>query len=99
MLGSYWAPMTAQTWEAYGNRFPAFTTIGGYPLIYTVYRSGKIFCADCANTEWEEDREYLRPPEKWGATVYWEGPDYACDGCQFPIASAYGDPDAEDGEE
>ncbi len=36
-MGGYWAPMTAQTWEAYGNRFPAFTTIGGYPLIYTVY--------------------------------------------------------------
>ena len=70
---------------------PTFAWPGGYPIVYLA-EDGAGFCADCAN---QADAE----PEITAADVFYEGPSTFCDGCGREIESAYGDPDAPEGEE
>lgn len=72
--------------QGYLNR----ATYGGGPLIYLMGDNEEIACSDCAayNTDAIITRE-----------IYYEGPTRYCESCNAEIVSAYGDPDAEEGED
>ena len=72
-----------------GGQYPAFTSVGGYPIIYLTKRDS-ILCAECAS-----DDEANEDDPVAAADVYWEGAPMSCDACNAEIESAYGDPEAE----
>lgn len=83
----------------YNGPLPAFTFPGAYPLRYITERGDEL-CADCATLMTDYDP---LPNCAWddpiaAVDVYWEGPNSYCDSCGKPIASAYGDPWAEESE-
>jgi hypothetical protein len=77
---------------------------GGYPVFYLT-ADGAMLCPDCANGENGSEARTCDGPDdspwdrQWkivAGDVYWEGPDEPCAHCGAAIASAYGDPDADD---
>ena len=85
----------------YRGKLPAFTSYGGYTLIY-VTQDNSTLCAGCAT---EEMLDYLDPdfdcnadpPVEYG--TYDEGADLNCESCNAVIKSSYGDPDDEPGKD
>lgn len=73
------------------GRLPAHAWPGGYPLVYYA-ADGSAYCPDCAS-------QLQAEPPITACEVYEEGPDIYCDGCGKGLESAYGDPDAPEGEE
>lgn len=79
------------------GRLPAFTSLGGYPLVYYT-RDMESLCADCATADYFEWLYAISSGEQWAydsptmVHVYWEGPDDTCANCNKPLPSAYGDP-------
>lgn len=72
--------------DAHG-RFPAFTSIGGYSMVYLTKR-GNVLCSACASDdERNEDDPVI------DGDVHWEGPSHYCDDCSEEIESSYGDPE------
>lgn len=74
---------------------PHCTSLGGYPLVYTVTEdglSGQAWdaCAECASKS--------EAGEPVDAYVHYEGQPVTCENCNKMIESAYGDPDEEDEE-
>lgn len=81
-------------------RLPTFTELGGYPLLYLT-AGMDVLCSGCATTDYFEWLYSLNTPDEADCydppttcDVYWEGPPDFCSGCDRPIESAYGDPDA-----
>jgi hypothetical protein len=73
--------------------FAPYAWPGGYTVEYLT-PDGGVLCADCARSEVIDNRGTV------SADTYYEGPAEYCAGCNREIASAYGDPDAEEeGEE
>jgi hypothetical protein len=78
---------------------PAFTSWGAYTLIYLT-KEMETLCSDCATTDYFEWLYSLNTCEGWQhdppvyVQTYDEGPDEICAGCNKPIPSSYGDPDA-----
>lgn len=71
----------------------------GYPLIYYT-GDGDPLCAGCATAELDEERGFRgRGGDLEFVDIYYEGPTEFCSDCGKEIESAYGDPDAEEGEE
>lgn len=85
------------------GKFPAHSTLGGYPLRYMMQDGGDL-CGACVNGEngsevGSDDAVYedgTVDPQWTVVSVgpYYEGPVVQCDHCNADIASAYGDPDA-----
>lgn len=71
----------------YNGKLPAFSSVGGYPLLYINERN-EGFCAECT-----DKREH----KVTDVDAHMEGAPYECDDCGSKIESAYGDP--ESGEE
>ena len=70
----------------YEGKLPAFSSVGGYPLLYHGAKDLS-YCAECA-----DDPHYHVKT----ARAYYEGAPYTCDGCGVEIESAYGDPESGD---
>ncbi|MBN30029.1 MAG: hypothetical protein CMB34_05135 [Euryarchaeota archaeon] len=73
---------------------------GGYPR-YAITDDGGALCPACCKDERELiDSAYDRDGWKVIASgIHWEGPPIICDHCSAEIPSAYGDPDAQGGDE
>jgi hypothetical protein len=69
----------------YNGKLPAFSSVGGYPLLY-INKQDEVFCAECADK---------RENKVTNVDAYYEGAPYECDGCGAEIESAYGDPESE----
>lgn len=78
------------------------SSVGGYPLI-AVTHGGDVVCSVCAHQHRQLhippagtvlDR-YARADVIESIAPHYEGPPIGCDSCSREIASAYGDPDAE----
>ena len=78
---------------AAGEPFPAYTAVGGYPILY-INRDGDAVCVTCANRPEDGDGD----AQVTHCDVYWEGPALPCECCGDPIPSAYGSPEGEDQE-
>lgn len=82
--------------EVNRDKLPAYTSVGGYPLLY-ICADGGALCPECANaeiTQIDEARKE-RYSSGWkvvGADVYYEGSVCYCDNCNRGIESAYGNP-------
>ncbi len=75
------------------GRLWAFTSVGGYPLIYLTADGGAL-CPACANGDNDSEASETHEDSQWRivrADVYWEGPPMGCDHCYADIESAYGD--------
>ena len=64
---------------------PAYAWPGGYPIVYYT-SSGDVLCPTCAATD----------DEQTTGDIFYEGPPEHCCNCNSEIASAYGDPAAEE---
>jgi len=80
------------------GKFPAYSMVGGYPLVYLT-ANDSCLCAACVNGE--NGSEVGRPDgigdPDWtvkSVSPYWEGAPISCENCNEEIESAYGDPDA-----
>lgn len=73
----------------YEGKLPAFSSVGGYPLLYHGAKDLS-YCAECA-----DDPHYRVK----SARAYYEGAPYECDGCGVEIESAYGVPESAESEE
>lgn len=74
-------------------RFPAFTSVGGYTLVY-VADDGEVICADCVNSE--ANVHFTGHGDGWridAVGTYDEGPTEYCGNCNAAIESSYGDPE------
>lgn len=71
--------------ENSGNKLPALTFPGAYPIYY-VHVDESVLCPSCANnlTGWIKAH-----------SVHWEGNPLTCDNCNDEIDSAYGVPEEE----
>lgn len=69
------------------SNLPNFTSIGGYPILYTM-RDGTCLCGDCATEVVSEGEEV----EGW---PNWEM-ECVCDGCGRVIEAAYPEEDGDD---
>lgn len=83
-------PTRLDTLRREDGTLPAYTSVGGYTIVYLTADS-LVLCAPCAN----------KPVDEWSnpavdGDVYWEGPPMECDDCNAAIESSYGDPDATD---
>lgn len=68
---------------------PAYTDIGGYPVLY-LNTENDVFCATCATKNlWSPWGEIAEPGSYF---VLYEGPAEVCAECQAILKSAYGDP-------
>lgn len=76
--------------RVYGEAFAPFAWPGGFDIEY-ITRDGDTLCAECAH------REVLDYRGSVYAEVYYEGATEYCADCGAEIESAYGDPDAEEG--
>ncbi len=79
------------------RRFPAFTSLGCYPVLY-LDSEDNVLCADCVRREVPDmcglSRHHApHKPYTPRGDVYWEGPPMSCDECGDAIESAYGDPE------
>ena len=73
-----------------GERLPAYTSLGGYPLYYLTV-SGDVLCPACANSP--EAREAEAWDKEWRVTavdIHYEGEPLECQGCGNTVESAYG---------
>jgi len=70
----------------YNGKLPSFSSVGGYPLIYTNTQN-EGFCAECA-----DKREHKIAD----VDARMEGQPFTCDDCGAEIESAYGDPESDD---
>ena len=81
------------------GKLPAYAWPGGYPIVYYAGDCEPL-CPACANGE--NGSEAGTDPEldpQWrleGGEVYWEGAPMQCAHCNAVLASAYGDPEADD---
>ncbi len=78
------------------GKFPAFTSMGGYPIIYLT-ADDSVMCAACANGENGSEASLEHEDKQWrlaACDIYWEGPAHECEHCNADIESAYGDPEA-----
>jgi hypothetical protein len=73
----------------YNGKLPAFSSVGGYPLLY-INKQDEVFCAECADK---------RENKVTNVDAYYEGAPYECDGCGVEIESAYGVPESDESEE
>lgn len=70
----------------YNGKLPSFSSVGGYPLLYTNAQD-EGFCAECA-----DKREH----KVTDVAGHFEGQPFTCDDCGAEIESAYGDPESDD---
>lgn len=79
--------------EAYENAlkmwFASYTSLGAYPILFSIADEGCILCSDCAKKIFLEDRKDIN------LDIYYEGPVEYCEECNKEIKSAYGDPGEE----
>ena len=75
-----------------GDKWPRYTSPGSYTLIYVTH-GGDILCAECAKAAWDSE-DTARRDRPTDVDTYDEGPVEHCAGCNEPIESSYGDPDA-----
>ena len=73
------------------GELPAFAWPGSYPILY-LDKDNSTLCPSCANDNDEDVFPLV------GHFIHWEGPAIYCDECNEPQESAYGDPNAEEGE-
>ena len=88
------------------GKLPAYAWPGGYPIVYFTADMGTL-CPSCANGEngsrsADTDIDPGCPDDdQWRIVAYnlfLEGENVDCEHCGFTMCSAYGDPDAPDGE-
>lgn len=68
---------------------PAFTSLGGYTILYLDTHES-VLCADCATNE--RNQGHNEPT----GHLFEEGPSTSCEECNIEIESSYGDPDTEE---
>lgn len=76
---------------------------GGYP-VYVILSDGERLHAQCARENYRQISQATRTNARdgWqaaGADVFWEGAPDICPHCNKELESAYGDPDAKEGEQ
>lgn len=64
------------------EQFPAFTSIGSYPIVYLDSKD-RCLCSECAK---ERAKEGTAPK----GDVFWEGEPIECEECGKELPSAYG---------
>jgi hypothetical protein len=81
IAASIWVSRTL----APGERYPAFTSLGCYPLFYIVETHGhpEAWCVDCCNGEEDTDARVSAGGPNW------EDSSLECDHCGARIESAY----------
>jgi len=72
------------------GRLPAFTSVGGYPLVYLA-ADGGCLCATCATSDGQTHDDSDPQWHLVGCDVHWEGEPLTCDHCGDDIESAYGE--------
>lgn len=75
----------AELEKQYPDPLPAYTDLGGYPIIY-IANDCETLCGSCAAHE----------PTEVTAMVHYEGHSIFCDECNHEIESAYGVPELAD---
>lgn len=93
--------------------FPAFTSLGCYPILYYSLKEdcgngdlnpdGDVWCSECAeqfhNSSLRSSGSSSQDQDcSFTSDIHWEGPDEQCCHCNKAIASAYGDPNADESE-
>ncbi len=66
-----------------GEKLPAFTRVGGYPIVYLDEKE-RVLCAGCATEHMVDEGGTVT------GDVLWEGGPVSCDACGEEVVSAYG---------
>jgi hypothetical protein len=81
------------------GKFDAYAWPGGYPIVYLC--DGETLCPACANGEngslAHEDADEHSGWKLVAAYIHWEGEPVICDHCGTEVESAYGNPEAQEG--